>query len=544
MDVSHLSRFEELSHYLIEHGFGDVFIRTKIIDDLTFFEKLAVWLERKDTLPTRLKKFAVHAGPTMVHFVKYLSTRTDVFPHEICSQLAQISYTTQDDDLYKRKIALKSTQSQKNASELGYRYDPYFAQNHTFKVSTTTYIGAGTTHFDGILYECNLVSKKSPILKNKKGLYYTYVIDKALFDQYMTDIQILEFIAQKIDLHYNFSFSARKLVTQFTHHMHDRLDLQKVRHNTTAYLSSLSSLPKTKHKYQILKIEYNPPRYLTQFCTKNQIVFWNSDEYSLLDIFNYANETENSIIASIPKNVVLENLTEILLAPLFSHGYIITDIQPQDIIITKQGKTTLQIVRQLNELTYEQTTKLSLVFASLFAQDKEELKKIFPHSSVDTISENITIEEIENYILHFAKNHTLTQEYFQLVQILTFIKKIATKTETQYDILTKLKDYINQHLAHSLEKNYTFNKKAVITQPLRSQIKKLNIELNQLSAPRVHATLASLGYLILIAFSFLLIGSALFDTIRYEYIIVAFLVLTIGYFGILSLEEKHRRQHG
>jgi predicted unusual protein kinase regulating ubiquinone biosynthesis (AarF/ABC1/UbiB family) len=542
MDVTHLSRFEELSHYLIEHGFGDVFIRTKILDDLTFFEKLAVWLEKKDSLPTRLKKFAVHTGPTMVQFIKYLSTRTDIFPQSICNELKNISYTTNDDDLHRRKILLHAKNSQNIIKNMGYRYNPNFAEEFTFKISNTNYKGLGETQFDGIIYECNIVSSKSPFLKNKKGLYYAYSIDRQLHKQYTTDIEILTFFAEKIDLHYHFTFSARKLVADFKNHIQERIDLHKVKQNTTTYLASLSSLPKTKHRYQILQIEYTTPRYLTQFCNTNQIIFWSSQEYTLQDILQHKDETENSTIASIPKKAMVENVSEILFAPIFTHGYMLTDIQPQDIIITKQGKASLQIARNMHKMTYEQTTKLSLVLASLLTQDIQEIKKLFPKSKLEKIQPSLTTSDLEVYINYFAKEHTLNHEYFQIIELLNFIQKIAKHTQVEYNALQTLKEYINQHLAHALEKNFTFNKKEVLIQPLKSQIKKMHFELNFGNPQKYHSALANIGYMILLLFSFLIIASAIVEEIKYEYVIIAFLLITFAYMIIMAKEERKIEQ--
>jgi hypothetical protein len=597
MDVSHLGRFEELSHYLIEHGFGDFFVRTHIIDDLTFFEKLAIWFEKKDSFAVRLKRFAVHGGPTMVHFVRYLGTRNDVFGRDLCAEFSAISYTALDDDLYRRRALvsqitknatvkntavkhatatnavanhtisqkantsfnvksnsvsnskLQSKSNDASRADVGYRYNPHFGSEYSFKLSGANYTGVGSLSFDGVMYGFNLLNSnvKKTLPKFGVGTYYAYVIDTKLYEQYLVDIEILLLLAQKMDAHYSFSFSARRLVTDFMHHIMGRLDLTKVKHNTEIYLAALSTMTQRKDllasgqsKYpQSVKVVYSPPRYLAKYCSKSQIIFWNNDDYNLGDVINHTDETQSSILTSLSTKSVADNLLDLILSPIFSHGYVLTDFTVDDFLVTKSGKVTLRCVRGLTELTHDEVVKFSLCVGALLTQDLGELRKLFPHTPLKEIPVITNTSQLEEFFIIFAQKHDIAHYYFDILTLLKFSESVMQKYVAHDEVVLRLREFVSRQLSASLERDYKFSKKSYRLNLLRSDIKRVSVELSRLPIETYNSMLSSLGYVILLLFSFFIILSTIMPTISFDMVIIAFLIVSFIFMLILSVFSKN-----
>lgn len=413
MDNSHLVRFEEISHVLIEEGFGNFFVKAKIIDSLNLWDKVQLFFEKKIPLRIRLAIVAKRLGPTFTNFAKYTGSRTDLLPIHICEALSDVEYVA-----HPEKNKQSKTESAKQEKAL---------KSALPKSLKLTKINTSEHRFDGFSYVASAKKSKAEVM--------VHYIPDVLKKQYLEDIEILFFLAKKIDETYQFDFSARKLVHEYKVHVYERLNLEHNKHFANIYKGAL------KDKTAV-------PQYL--HASKSAILSKKvqgvpcSDMLTALTKYHHVHES------------MLDDLDALLLAPVFTHGFLVSEITHDNIIIRKGGKVALNHIPYLQKLDQHHVEELSLIVGALLTKNAGSLAKQFTgnhpakHAELErritpliqpTVSAVHNIfEEIEQLRLHIPK---YVHDFFATVKI---VEDIAFAFTANKDAIIKLKPQVEKEL--------------------------------------------------------------------------------------------------
>ncbi|HLP80210.1 MAG TPA: AarF/UbiB family protein [Acidobacteriota bacterium] len=92
--IGDLDRFETVAHALIDHGFSDFLLESKLLPKISWFDSLLLSKTKQGSVGERLRKVAETLGSSTVLLAHYLSWRMDLVPYHVAKELEKATIKT------------------------------------------------------------------------------------------------------------------------------------------------------------------------------------------------------------------------------------------------------------------------------------------------------------------------------------------------------------------------------------------------------------------------------------------------------------------
>ena len=506
MNKTELVRFERVSHILIDEGFGDFFVKANIIDNLSFREKIKLPFERKLSLSNRIKSAAMRCGPTFVHFVKYLSTRTDVLDPRICYELSNIELAQIKE---KAKIEIPDIK----------------IRNKTFRHNKKKPL-----FFDGFSYRCSVQSRSKSSKKNEH--YQIHFLENKIMRKYEQDISILGFFASVIDSHFKYSFNAKRITHDYLTLVHQRFHLKK--HINYAQ----------KLKGALLKKNITLPEYVKNASTDTHLVLKPMEGIA-------ADEIPKAILAFHEHNAkMMENLSSLLFSPIFTHGFLVKEIDMDNIILQNKGSVGLNHIPEIEELNKIDVATISAFFGGLITKNVTEILETFSitqeKKSYNKLEKEITkilnrnnhlqSKHIEKILETIHEKQKIPVHFFSVVQLMHICEEIQFHFQIKRTILLLIQPHVEKSLKALVRNDLVHSIKLTKAQKILFSKKNLETEISlvHVASKKVHTHITFWGFSILVTLTFLLILELLKVDVKGTQILVILLACIL-----LTLMSRH-----
>lgn len=356
LHLKRLIRLSTISWVLLRHGLDDIILATHLFRPFRFFRLVMpwTWLSRKTPRGLRIRLALEDLGPIFVKFGQILSTRRDLLPDDISTELAKLQdQVTPFDNQTAYNIIEKS---------LGHPLSEIFVQfsDAPFASASIAQVHAATLHTG----EDVIVKVLRPNIKP--------VIQR--------DISLLYIIADKIERYWpaGKNLKPKAVVEEFEKTLLDELDLMREAANASQLRRNFLNSEKL----------YIPEVYW-QHCRRNIMVMERIHGTPI-----------GNIEALIEKNINLQQLSErgveIFFTQVFKDSFFHADMHPGNIFVADNGQYIAVDFGIMGTLNETDQRYLAENFLAFFNRDYRRVAEL--HVNSGWVDKNTRIDEFESAI--------------------------------------------------------------------------------------------------------------------------------------------------
>lgn len=267
--------------------------------------------ETEIRLGKNLRLLFENLGPVFIKFGQLLSTRRDIFPENIISELEKLQDDVKEEDFSHIKEVIED-EFKKDMGEIFYDFDKKPLATGSIAQTHLAYIKIGS-------------SKKKVVLKVQR---------KGIGKRVKEDLEIMTDLYKRLEKRIKLikSFNLGEIIEEFSKSMQDEIDFEKEMENIKKYKS-----------LNILKDDLKAPKVYEEFCKKKVLCMEYIDGKSIRSIYNKGPDKRKKIG---------ERIIRAYANQIFSYGFFHADPHPGNIFVKKDLEIYLidfGIVENLSE---------------------------------------------------------------------------------------------------------------------------------------------------------------------------------------------------
>lgn len=424
----HRDRLKEILGVFSEQEFGYLISKIKLHHHLPFTKRLKarIALEKKTTLPVRLRLAFERLGPTFVKFGQMLSLRPDLIPAAYVAEFEKMQDHIPEFPFAQAKEIIEK-ECQKPMSKL-------------FTSFSTTPIASASM---GQVYKAKL-GKKIVAIKVQRPNIKNIIT---------TDIELMYKIADLLEYHIPElkEYHLRSIIHEF-----ERWTIKELNFRIEAHYAQ--KIAQNFKGSAILKV----PEIYPALSTDKVLVMEYIDGIPLHDI---AKLKKNNI--DLQK--IFRKGYEVFIKQFFIDGVFHADPHPGNILILKNGKiglidfgivgyfdpklqeNTLDLVRAIVSTDYEAATKILLKISSTSDIDRNafqaDIKQVFEqlqYTSVQDIQLSLTLRDLTSMI---NKHHlNIPMEFVLFEKTMMTLEGAALKYQPDFNFMRETKSILDKLL--------------------------------------------------------------------------------------------------
>ena len=354
--IQRFIRLSTISWVLLRHGLDDLILATHLFRPFRFIRLLMpwTWLKRNTSRGARIRFALEDLGPIFVKFGQILSTRRDLLPDDIATELALLQdQVTPFDNQVAYKIIEKS---------LGHPLNDIFSDfsDSPFASASIAQVHAATLHTGEDVIVKVLRPKIKPIIQR--------------------DISLLYIIADKIERFWPAGKNLRPtaVVAEFEKNLLDELDLMREAANASQLRRNFLNSEKL---------------YIPE-------IYWDHCRKDILVMERIHGTPIGNIDALIEKNINLQQLSErgveIFFTQVFRHCFFHADMHPGNIFVADNGQYIAVDFGIMGTLNETDQRYLAENFLAFFNRDYRRVAEL--HVSSGWVGKDTRIDEFESAI--------------------------------------------------------------------------------------------------------------------------------------------------
>lgn len=355
-----VARFQQIASVFVTHGFGWAIARLRIRRDLQ------IEVEQGDSAPAdehetgrRLVAALTTLGPTWIKFGQILSTRPDLLPPGVITQLATLQDSVKDLPFSEIEAQLRKN--------LGDNYQDQLASLDQNSLASASI---------GQVHRATLKSGEEVVLKIQRP---------GISSSISSDISILHLLAGYVEEAFEEaqSMDLRGIVTDFAKSLDQELD----------YRAELANLKRFARNFADRPDVYFPKVY-PELCTAEVLCMEYIDGKKL-----------NEVVASGESNdELVRRYFDAAYHMLFIDGFFHGDLHPGNVFLLEDGRIALIDCGMVGQLTATRKDKVIDILYAVMNEDLEAIARAFfslaiPQGPVDYIAfESDAMSIAERYI--------------------------------------------------------------------------------------------------------------------------------------------------
>ncbi|MEJ2142237.1 MAG: ubiquinone biosynthesis regulatory protein kinase UbiB [Gammaproteobacteria bacterium] len=351
--ISQLLRLLYISQVLIRHGLDDLILATHLFRPVRYIKFLMpwTWVSRRTSRAERIRRSLEDLGPIFVKFGQILSTRRDLLPDDIATELAKL----QD------QVPPFSASQARDLIEKAYgqSLDEVFAEfeSEPFASASIAQVHAAKLH-DG----ADVVVK---------------VVRPGILPVINRDIGLLYIIADKIERYWSAGkqLRPREVVAEFEKTLVDELDLMREAANASQLRRNFENSP----------LLYIPEVYW-DYSRSNVLV---TERIHGIPIGNI----DELKAAGIDMAALSERGVEIFFTQVFKHSFFHADMHPGNIFVADNGQYLAVDFGIMGTLNPSDQRYLAENFLAFFNRDYRRVAQL--HVDSGWVGEDTRIDEFE-----------------------------------------------------------------------------------------------------------------------------------------------------
>ncbi len=353
---SQVLRLLHINWVLVRNGLDEVILATHLFRPVRFLGYLAPWhrIARRTPRAVRIRKTLEQLGPIFVKFGQILSTRQDLLPDDIATELARL----QD------RVAPFDGQIAQQLVEAAFK-QPI---NEIF------------THFDAKplasasiaqVHAATLISGEDVVVK---------VLRPGIELAIRRDVSLLHYIARLAETYWSEGkrLRPREVVAEFEKNLYDELDLLR----ETANASQL------RRNFEDSNLLYVPEVYWP-YCRRNVMTM--ERIYGLP-----VNNLDALRKANINLKEMSERGVEVFFTQVFKHNFFHADMHPGNIFISNQGQYMAVDFGIMGTLNPDDQRYLAENFLAFFRRDYRRVAEL--HVESGWVPAGTRVDEFESAI--------------------------------------------------------------------------------------------------------------------------------------------------
>jgi len=434
----HINRYIEILKVLIKYGFDDIILYSPLKNFVNLGEKI-VFKKKNSTIFTlsrweRIRLVLEELGPTFIKFGQVLSTRPDLIPFELISELKKL----QDSVVpfpQNEAIEIIEKELEKPISEL-------------FQ-----------TFYPDPIAAASLSQVHKAILKN--GDIVAIKIQRPdIIGKIETDIEIMYTIASIIEKYVNELkyFNLVKIVEEFDKAIHKELD----------FLNEALNIEIFANNFKNDKRIYVPKVY-KHLCTRKVLTMEFVEGISISKIEKYE-------VYNINKKLLAKIGSDIILKQIFEFRFFHADPHPGNIIILPNNIICFVDYGMMGKLSY---TTIKLIISSITGIINNDISKIARNIiRICEVNDNINMKKLEydltelidkyynkpfqqinisellnDLIKFFPENNIkMPSDLYLLVRSLIILQSVVESLDPNFNVSNEIEPYIQKFI----KKEYSF----------------------------------------------------------------------------------------
>jgi ubiquinone biosynthesis protein len=437
-----INRYRQIISVLIKYGFVDLIHRSKISKYIDYGKKIAnkdIITENESTTEERIRKIFEELGTTFIKFGQILSTRPDIFPVDLITELKKLQDDTPSFSAEEVYAVIESEMSQ-TAAELYAEFDPVpmasasIAQVHRAKLADGTAV---------------VVKVQKPGIKK--------LVE--------ADLEIMHHLASLIERNISEAryLSPVNLVEEFSSSIEKELD----------FTIEASNLERFRTNFQNNEFIVTP-RLFKKLSSEKIITMEYIDGVKL-------NSISTTSLPLLDRKEIIERGADSILTQIFFHGFFHADPHPGNIMVLSgnricfldygiMGKVygkamddfsglILGIIKDDNKLLIKSMLNLSypldLTDRDKFERDINDLIDEIKYKNL----RDINLTKLFQKMMRVLVNHQyrLKSNFYLLLKTLITIEGVGRELYPEFNIISYLEPFVKELIKNRLKPSRVFS---------------------------------------------------------------------------------------
>lgn len=351
--ISQLLRLQHISWILVKHGLDEIILATHLFRPVRFLRYLAPWqaLTRRAPRGVRIRRALEELGPIFVKFGQILSTRQDLLPDDIASELSKLQDQVPPFS-GKHARALIEHALQQSIEDCFTQFDE------------TPLASASIAQ----VHAARMISGEDVVIK---------VLRPDIEPVIRRDVSLLKYIAGLAERFWRDGKRLRpcEIVCEFEKTIHDELDLMREAANA-------SQLGRNFKDSQLLYV----PEIYWPLCRRNVMVMERIYGIPVNNIDALRN-------VGVDLKTLSERGVEIFFTQVFRHNFFHADMHPGNIFVAPDGKYMAVDFGIMGALSTDDQRYLAENFLAFFKRDYRRVAVL--HVESEWVPRGTRIDEFE-----------------------------------------------------------------------------------------------------------------------------------------------------
>lgn len=420
-----LNRASKVVNVLVKQGLG-YFVQEYGLKWHLPFRKRLVTYEKGDSIPVRIRKSMEELGGGYVKLGQLLSLRPDLVPQEYCDEFSKLLDKM---PAFKYEQARKEIETELDAS-----------LKSVFKSFDKKPIGSAS-----------IAQVHRAVLKNGKKVVVKVQRPYAK-DKFMADIQILYYLAHKVDKYFKkTTVSPLLIVKEFERYTKDELNFRIEAGNIEQF--------------------YEMFRKNKKFVVPNVYPQHSTNKVLVMDFINGTklSEIQDKLSVKVKKEII-KNIADAVLTQVLQKGLFHADLHPGNILVLPGRKIALLDFGIIGRLDKELRQSTLDMIVAMVNQDSKDVSKILLRLGLPTEQTNLESFELDiddiirqwnpassvrpTHVLHRLFNTCVKNHIRMPADLILFAKALVTAEGTcvQLDPQFNFVEYAKPKIAQILKK--------------------------------------------------------------------------------------------